>query len=108
MLEQVAHAAPGEGAQVYGPLGSGFQPCIAIAASQREQAEAGAVAHLRVRLVGQLVIDQLARVGADPLAPVEQALRRPLTMRLVRCGHVFALGTVMRISVNVTERFANT
>ena len=51
LLEQAAHAAPGEGAQLDGPLGSGFQPCIAIAASQREQAEAGAVAHLRVRLV---------------------------------------------------------
>ena len=51
LLEQVAHAAPGEGAQVYGTFGSGFQACIAIAPGQREQAEAGAVAHLRVRLV---------------------------------------------------------
>jgi len=47
-----------------------------------------------MRLVGQLVIDQLARVGADLLAPVEQALRRSLTMGLVRGGHVFALGAV--------------
>ncbi len=47
-----------------------------------------------MRLVGQLVIDQLARVGADPLAPVEQALWRPFAMRLVRGGHVLALGAV--------------
>lgn len=79
---------------MYGTFGSGFQACIAIAPGQREQAEAGAVAHLRVRLVGQLVIDQLARVGADPLAPVEQALRRPLAMGLVRGGHVFTLRAV--------------
>ncbi len=98
LLEQVAHAAPGEGAQVYGTFGSGFQACIAIAPGQREQAEAGAVAHLRVRLVGQLVIDQLARVGADPRAPVEQALWRPFAMRLVRRGHVLALGTVSAAS----------
>ncbi|AOE83135.1 hypothetical protein THL1_587 [Pseudomonas sp. TCU-HL1] len=94
LLEQVAHTAPGEGAQLDGPLGGGFQARIAVAAGQREQTETGAIAHLRVRLVGQLVIDQLARVGADSGAPVEQALRRPFAMRLVRGGHVLALRAV--------------
>ena len=61
LLKQVAYTTPGEGAQLDGPFGGGFQARIAIAASQREQPEAGAVAHFRVRLVGQLVIDQLAR-----------------------------------------------
>jgi hypothetical protein len=47
-----------------------------------------------VRLVGQLVVDDLAGEGADTLAPVEQALRRPLAMGLVRGRHVFALGAL--------------
>ena len=94
LLEQVAHAASGKSAQVYGPFSGGFQTCIAIATGQREQAQTGAIAHLRVGLVGQLVIDQLAGIGADPLAPVEQALRRPFAMRLVRGRHVFMLRAV--------------
>ena len=69
-----------------------LQACVTVLAGQREQAQAGAIAHLRVRFVGQLVLDDLPGVRADSLAPVEQALRRPFAMRLVRGRHVFALG----------------
>ncbi len=94
LLEQVAHGAAVKRPQLHGAAGRRLQARVTVLAGQREQAQAGAIAHLRVRFVGQLVLDDLPGVRADSLAPVEQALRRPLAVRLVRRRHVFALGAV--------------
>lgn len=94
LLEQVAHGAAVKRPQLHGAAGRRLQARVTVLARQREQAQAGAIAHLRVRFVGQLVLDDLPGLRADSLTPVEQALRRPLAVRLVRGRHVFALGAV--------------
>ena len=90
LLEQVAHGAAVKRPQLHGAAGRRLQARVTVLARQREQAQAGAIAHLRVRFVGQLVLDDLPGLRADSLTPVEQALRRPLAVRLVRGRHVFA------------------
>lgn len=94
LLEQVAYGAAVERAQLDSSMGRRLQAFVAIVASPREQPQAGAIAHLRMRFVGQLVFDDLPSVRADPPAPVEQALGCPVAMGLVRDRHVFTLGAV--------------
>jgi len=94
LLEEVAHGAAVERAQLDSAMGRRIKALVAVLTGQREQAQAGAVAHFRMRFVGQLVLDDLPHVRADPLAPVEQALGCPVAMGLVRGRHVFTLGAV--------------
>src|SRR4030067_730903 len=60
-----------------------FQSILAIAPGQTEHAQAGAIAHLRMRLVFQQATNDGARSGADAFTPVQETLWRPLQMLLV-------------------------
>lgn len=84
--------APGPRPDRYGAGTGGFQAIFAVAAGQGHQPQAGAIAHLRMGLVGQLVLHQGAGLGADLLRPVQQAARGPRLMGAMRLGHVFGQG----------------
>src|SRR6201991_1994718 len=74
-----------------------FEPGTAVLAFEREQPEAGAVAHLRVRLVGQQMLDDGFGTRTDRLAPVEQSARRPFHVRAVRGWHVLSDGRMFAL-----------
>mmetsp|Transcript_6076 Transcript_6076/g.24370 ORF Transcript_6076/g.24370 Transcript_6076/m.24370 type:complete len:788 (+) Transcript_6076:480-2843(+) len=87
-LEDVGHAAQVGRADSHGPRAGGLQPLGAVAAYQGQQAQAGAVALLRMRAVLELPGDHRGSAHADTLAPADQLGRRPLQMRAVRRRHV--------------------
>src|SRR5207248_2633882 len=77
----------------------GADPFVAIASDQTHQAEAGAIAVLRVRPHAQDRVDQLADRGADADAPGDQLRRRPLQMGTMRSGHVLTNGDESALAV---------
>jgi hypothetical protein len=75
-----------------GPLGGGFHAGMRVLPGQPDDAQATAVAHLRVRFVRHHPLEQLRGVGPDLLCPMHQARRRPLQMRLMTLGAMLMVG----------------
>src|ERR1035441_5234004 len=59
--------------------------------ARRNDAETGAIAHLRVRLLVQDSLEQLGRVGTDAVRPVHHPRWRPFQMGLTTLGAVLVL-----------------
>lgn len=70
-------------------LRGGFHPHRRIVPGESDQTEAGAVAHLRVRLVGENAFKQARCVRADRLCPMDHPRRCPFQMRLMRMRPMF-------------------
>ena len=76
------------------PGTGGLEAGGAVAAAEAEQPQAGAVALLGMRAVGEDGGDERRGLGADGLRPLDEARRRPLEMVLVGLGHVGGGGGV--------------
>jgi hypothetical protein len=75
--------------------GRWFEPLGAEALGQAQDAEAGAIALLGMRPVGEDRLDERGRLGTDGARPVDEARRRPLEVALVGLGHVGGIGGVV-------------
>ena len=86
--------AIGAGTDGDGAGTGGFQADLAIALDQPEEAEAGAIALLRVRPVGEDGLDEGRGLGADGARPGREPGRRPLQVALMSFRHVGGVGGV--------------
>src|SRR6516165_8981513 len=87
-LEDRLHAVPSGRADRHRTCGGGFQPLGAVLPREREQSQAGAITLLGVRLVSELIRDDRLSAGTYGPSPVDQAVRAPLGVLLVRLRHV--------------------
>ena len=71
-LKHRLQAGVGTGLGVQGTSASRFQPSVGIGLGQAENAQAGAIAHLRVRLAFQDGADDLRRRLPHALPPMNQ------------------------------------
>ena len=94
MFEDRVDMPVGARADGDGPGTGGLQAGVAIALGEPQDAEAGAVALLGVRPVGEDSLDEGGRVGADRARPGDEAQGRPLEVVLMRWGHVGGVGGV--------------
>src|SRR5438046_1633090 len=76
----VAIRARGDGERA---LAGGFEPLIAVALAEAQDAETGTVALLGVGAIGEDRLDQGAGVGTDALSPAADAFGRPLKVGLM-------------------------
>ena len=88
VLEDRVDVTVGADADRQRPGTGGLEAGGAIAAAEAEEPQAGAVALLGVRAVGEDGGDERRGLGADGLRPLDEARRRPLEMVLVGLGHV--------------------
>jgi len=86
--------AVGAGADSAGAATGLFQPRVAVAFGQPQDAQAGAVALLGVRPVGEDGFDERGGVRADGAAPGDEARGAPLQVLLMGLGHVGGIGGV--------------
>src|SRR5271166_2123085 len=74
------------------PFRRGFHALPRVLLRQANDAETGAVAHLRVRLLVHDSLEQLGRVRTDAARPVHHPRWRPFQMGLMTLGAVLVLG----------------
>src|SRR5271166_6712978 len=74
------------------PFRCGLHALPRVLLRQANDAETGAVAHLRVRLLVHDSLEQLGRVGTDAARPVHHPRWRPFQMGLMTPGAVLVLG----------------
>src|SRR5262249_43069779 len=86
--ENVLHGAEAIRAEVFGAVTGRFQPIGAVFRPERHQAEAGAIALLRVRAPGEEARDKAAGGRPGLLGPRDQPRRRPLHVRAMGARHV--------------------
>mgnify|MGYP000546896042 CR=1 FL=1 len=80
-LQDRQHRFAGTRSDGIGAQAGRLQACLAELTRQRQQTQATAVAHLRMRLVRQYVLDQLQRGRPDVAGPAAEALGCPFQMR---------------------------
>src|SRR5680860_1681563 len=88
MFEDGFNAFVAAATQHQGSTAGGFQSCLAVALSQPENAQAGAVGLLRVFSGTQGGADELFRRGPSLGRPGNQPFRRPLTRLPMGFGHM--------------------
>src|SRR3990167_8718016 len=72
----------------------GLEAGVAVALGEAQDPEAGAVALLGVRPIGEDGLDEGGGLRADRAGPRDEARRGPLQMVLMRLGHVGRVGGV--------------
>ena len=88
MLQDGFQAAVGQRVDVDGPLASGLQAVLAVGLRQTQNAQATAIALLRMAALMQDMLDDGLGVWADTPGPVHQPRRIPALNRLMGRGHV--------------------
>ncbi len=94
-LQDGAHRPLGRRANHECALARRFQPVLAVLARQRQQTQAGAVSHFRVRTVRQQMPDDRLGADADRCAPVQQPARGPFHVGAVSRRHMLGHGGVL-------------
>lgn len=95
VFEDGEHRFARERADRDGTGAGGFEPVFPVFPGQAQQAQAGAIAHLGMALVGELVFDDGRDAGTDRRRPVQQATRCPFEVRAVCRRHVVFDGAVV-------------
>src|SRR5512134_2383866 len=88
LVEDGAHRAVGPCADFQGTAAGGVDPFPAKAVGETDDAQAGAKALLGMRPIGQDLLAQQRRVGADGRGFPFDALARPIGETAMRRGHV--------------------
>src|SRR5664279_4645620 len=91
VLQDRLHALIATSLGEEGPFRRGFHALARVLLRQANDAETGAIAHLRVRLLVQDSLEQLGRVGTDAVRPVHHPRGRPFQMGLMTLGAVLVL-----------------
>lgn len=104
IAEDRQHAASGRCVDLQRPRARGFDPIVRVALEVADQRQAGAIALLGVRSIGDDPLDELARVDADLGRPVDHPLGWPravLPMRLGAMGLVGDVGALAAVAATV-------
>ena len=94
VLQNRLHVAVGACADTDGAFARGLEALVSVLLLETEDPEARAVALLRVRAVFEDRLDQLPRLRADGLPPVDKSRGRPFHVLAVRLRHVRGDGRV--------------
>ena len=89
VLEDGFDAPVGAGVKVQRAFAGGFQPFQSRALAQIDDAQAGAITHLWMRLAAEDFLDHLGSIGTGFSGPVNQATGGPLQVFLMGLGPVF-------------------
>lgn len=87
-VENVLDALVGDYASWQSAATGGFQALLAVRLGQPQETEAGAISLLRMLARFEERLDDLGSVGADRQSPVDESLRCPLQVFLVRGRHM--------------------
>src|SRR6516165_5289402 len=104
VLQDRFHALEAAGIAFQGPQGGRFHTRRRVPISKADDAQARAIAHLRMRFLRQNALDESSRVRSDLFRPVHHTCGGPLQMGLMtlrsvlilRDGLIFSTATGMR------------
>src|SRR6516165_295222 len=91
VLQDRFHALEATGIRLQGALGGCFHAGYRVAFGEPDDAQARAIAHLRMRLIRQNALDESSSVRSDLFRPVHHARGRPLQMGLMALRSVLTL-----------------